>query len=86
MNLQQCIAAANDTDKRFLEPYCDCPARAESGLGYAHLRWMVQQIGAGMSQDKAMRWLGYIQGVLVATGDADLQEMKELSMRAVGPC
>jgi hypothetical protein len=83
LNLNQCIVAAKDIDAKYLEPYCDCPDRGATGLGYAHMRWMVQQIDSGMSQDKAMRWLGYIQGVLVATGEVSLDEMKEANVRAV---
>lgn len=84
MNLQQCIAAAKDIDARYLAPNGYEPARAESGLGRPHLRWMVQQMSAGMSENKAMRWLGYIQGYLVTASIATLDEMKRVNMKAVG--
>lgn len=83
MNLQQCIAAANDVDARYMAPICGAIERSERGLGLPHLRWMVQEISNGMSENKAMRWLGYIQGVLVARYDVPLVEMKHASMRAV---
>ena len=32
--------------------------------------------------EKAHRWLGYLQGVLVATGGTSLEEMKMVNLRA----
>lgn len=37
------------------------------------------------SERKAMRWLGYAQGVLVATGVYSLEEVKEHSRKAGNP-
>lgn len=53
--------------------------RSETGLTLGHLRWMVTQMEADMSTSKTMRWLGYIQGVLVAWQVYALDEMKEMS-------
>lgn len=51
--------------------------------GGAHLLWMIDQIKAGgMSDTKACRWLGFIQGVLCARGAAMLDELKEINRAA----
>jgi hypothetical protein len=83
MNLEQCVSVAQDIDRRFLAPLCERAERSEHGMTIAHLRWMVAEIDNGMSENKAMRWLGYIQGVLVGLYDVPLDEMKEASKRAV---
>jgi hypothetical protein len=84
--LEQAIVAANEIDKRFLKPRTLAVRRSEEGTNFGHLRWMVQEMSApGFSENKAMRWLGYIQGVVVASGEATLEEMKDLSRRAAHP-
>jgi len=43
----------------------------------AHLIYMIKEMGKGeMSEGKVNRWLGYIQGVMVATGNMTLEEVK----------
>lgn len=80
MTRQQCIEAALLLDKRFLTP---CAAiQSPNGLGHAHLRWMVFKIVHGHVEGKAEAWLGYIQGVLVATDAATLDEMKMINRLA----
>lgn len=44
-----------------------------------HLAWMVEEMERGLSEGKTMRWLGYIQGVLVTLGIAPLEDMKAFS-------
>ena len=40
---------------------------------------MSERFPVGGSEGKAMRWLGYIQGILRATGFYSLEELKEHS-------
>jgi hypothetical protein len=84
MNLEQCIKAAVQIDSDHLNPGWPVE-RSDDGRGVPHLRWMLKQIISSpeMSQDKAMRWLGYVQGALVTTGQTTLEQMKEVSRRAV---
>jgi len=45
-----------------------------------HCLWMCTEIPSFVKEGreaKAMRWLGFIQGVLWATGRASIEEMKE---------
>lgn len=50
-------------------------------FGKDHMRDMIHAIESGIvSGEKAHRWLGYLQGVLVATGGCTLQEMKDLNL------
>lgn len=81
MTLTDCLAAAKEIDRLYLETNCLKAERNERGLSYEHLRWMVLEMHNGMSIGKAMRWLGYIQGVLVATAVCTLEDMKNLSKR-----
>ena len=55
----------------------------EKGVDYAHLESMLQRVEAEphkFSDAKLGRWLGYMQGVLVANGLATLEEMKQLNV------
>lgn len=81
MNMWGCVATALEIDKKYMEPLCLNIERNEEGCTLAHLRWMVQEIGNDMSINKAMRWLGYIQGMLVAMAVVSLHDMKELSKK-----
>ncbi|BCJ91737.1 hypothetical protein IZ6_24720 [Terrihabitans soli] len=41
----------------------------DPGTSLPHLRWMLQQIYMGhLPFDKQQRWLGFIQGILIAKG------------------
>jgi hypothetical protein len=84
MNKAQAIAAAREVDV-ILARNCGTAGRDPSGTTFRHLRWMVAEIEKDeMSEGKTMRWLGYIQGVIVAQGFATLDQMKALSARAAG--
>jgi hypothetical protein len=37
-----------------------------------------------MTREKAHRWLGYIQGCIVAGGGATLEDMKRVNTKVVG--
>jgi hypothetical protein len=83
MNIHQAKIAATALDQQFLEPICSRIVRSDRGRDMPHLRWMVQQISTpGFSEDKAMRWLGYIQGVLVGVYDVPLNTMKKINTEA----
>jgi len=48
-----------------------------------HLNWMLCEICTGrVTKEKAHRWLGYIQGVLVAQCHMTLDEAKEINFKA----
>lgn len=88
MNQRQAIDVALALKKR----YFDVPPEREEGsqilegTAPGHLSWMVDTMLADegiMSEGKTMRWLGYIQGVLVHAQQATLNEMKEASRKAV---
>jgi hypothetical protein len=52
-------------------------------FGKDHLYAMIDKIESGeVAGEKAHRWLGYLQGVLVATGGTTLEEMKLVNVRA----
>lgn len=59
----------------------------EVGVDYEHLKSMVSRID-GMpteySEAKKGRWLGYMQGVLVANAVMTLEEAKEINKRFSG--
>lgn len=82
MTRKQAVAAAKEIESLFLRVSEIEVQRSARGATLGHLRWMVKQMAGEMSENKTMRWLGYIQGVLVAKGDATLDEMKDVSRRA----
>jgi hypothetical protein len=79
MTKDQALIAADIIDKNYLEPNCSQVKRTALGKELSHLRWMVQEMHNGMSNNKSMRWLGYIQGILVGVYDVSLESMKDLS-------
>ena len=53
------------------------PERSDEGNTPAHALWMLGEIASGnVVGNKAQRWLGFAQGVLVALNLAHLHEMK----------
>jgi len=57
--------------------------RRPSGKGVEHARWMLNGILSGyVEQEKAHRWLGYAQGIIVGSNAATLDEMKAANKRA----
>lgn len=81
MTTEEAVTAAQVIDRVYLAPVSLYARQSEGGINNPHLRWMVEQM-PGMAEDKAMRWLGYIQGVLVAQGRSTLSEMKTLNQQA----
>lgn len=79
MTRAQALEVARQIDDRLKNMVCI--ERDPNGLSLAHLRWMIAEMGA-MSEAKTMRWLGYIQGVLVAYHVFTLDECKEMSRKA----
>lgn len=59
----------------------DCPSkRWPSGKTIEHARWMLEGIEAGYIQhEKAHRWLGYAQALIVTNDVATLDEMKRVN-------
>lgn len=46
---------------------------------YAHIRWMCLEAQKFEDLDKMFRWLGFIQGVLVAYGMCTIDDMRRLN-------
>lgn len=62
------------------------PARDPEGNTLAHMVWMREEMSRGDQSDaKANRWLGYIQGWLVAMGLATLDDCKKTNMSCAEP-
>ena len=79
MNLER--AAELTLEAVFKQP---CSARrSETGEGANHACWMLEGIREGYIQhEKAHRWLGYAQGLLVSHGMLTLDEAKSINQRA----
>lgn len=56
-------------------PYCPYDKTDE-----AHLRWMLENLPEDEGQ--ANRWLGFVQGVLVALGVATVEEFRKINREA----
>jgi len=53
------------------------PERNEKGIGLQHAAWMLTEIvEKRITGEKAHRWLGYAQGLLVADNAASLNDCK----------
>lgn len=58
-------------------------ARSEEGTGTSHALWMLKGIEDGYIQhDKAHRWLGYAQGLLVSEAYLTLEACKNANKEA----
>ena len=54
--------------------------RDPDGKTVEHAYWMLLGIAGGYIQgEKAHRWLGYAQGILVSEGVVELEEMKRIN-------
>lgn len=75
MNREACVKAANEMCIVYLGDIC--MAKSATGNNPAHIRWMtIEMEKESMSDDKANRWLGYIQGWMVANDYATLEDCK----------
>lgn len=74
---QACNAAVYLVLKHAFPPAAHDP----EGLTTAHLRWMSEQMPQ-LTEKKAMRWLGYIQGVMCAKRFETLDTLKRISKEA----
>lgn len=55
-------------------------SRDSEGQGIEHALWMLVGITLGYIQDeKAHRWLGYAQSILVESGRMSLEELKNIN-------
>lgn len=54
------------------------------GVDFAHLESMVERADPAFSEGKVNRWLGYMQGVLVATGTLTLDQCKAIKKEFAG--
>lgn len=61
---------------------------AEHGTPTEHVAWMLTKIPeflAAGRREKAMRWLGFVQGYLWSRGFASIDEMKEWNRAPTTP-
>lgn len=80
MNVQN---AARMTMTRFKFPVEARAERSETGEGMNHCLYMLQQIRLGfVSGEKAHRWLGWAQCMIVHAGMGSLRMMKEINLEA----
>lgn len=57
--------------------------RNEEGRGVNHAYWMLTEIVLGnVTEEKAHRWLGYAQALLVAEDELTLEECKAINKEA----
>jgi len=57
--------------------------RDDEGKGLSHAAWMLEGIEKGYIQhEKAHRWLGYIQGLMVTNGVVTLKDVKSINVRS----
>lgn len=85
MNYQQCCKAAYLLDKHYLERFFSVKQKSdEDATCGKHLRWMIDQIcSPGFAEDKALLWLGYIQGAMVARYGVPLENMQAVNKKAI---
>lgn len=58
-------------------------SRSTDGRGTPHALWMLEGIAQGYVQgEKAHRWVGYVQGMMVTLALATLEEMKAVNHAA----
>lgn len=78
------IKAAENTVTLLCKEYPDIPViRALDGRGSAHARWCLEEIiSTNVLEEKAHRWLGYAQGVLVQNGHLSLEACKHANVLA----
>lgn len=78
------VRAAQNTDILLSKSYPDIPAlRAINGQSSAHARWCLGEVANGnITGEKAHRWLGYAQGVLVQNGHLTLEACKHANVLA----
>lgn len=61
-----------------LEPHVSF-CEPDPGTSTFHLRWMLDQLHYMKDMDKANRWLGFIQGVLVMRGYTTVREERDFT-------
>lgn len=74
--------------RRLLDELFDAPKgeRDPEGRSEGHIIFMLEEIAdSRVTGEKAHRWLGYAQGIMVLSGTATLEEMKELNRKAQPP-
>ncbi|MBB5664715.1 hypothetical protein GGE68_002912 [Rhizobium leguminosarum] len=60
------IIARYDGMLRRISAYIEC--QPDPGTSPPHLRWMLRELQTFSDETKAHRWLGFIQGILIARG------------------
>jgi hypothetical protein len=61
-----------------IESRVEC--ETDPGTSFAHLRWMLSELmKETMPQGKSNRWLGFIQGMMIAKGLATVAEERDFT-------
>jgi len=64
------------------EPSCE----PDPGTSLPHLAWMLSELKSGNVRGyKAHRWLGFVQGILIANGHATVPEEREFTRPYLKP-
>ena len=77
----QLIAAMAEECKRVLQDWNAYDSRFPPALQQKHLLWMcdrIQEHAASGPVTRLHRWIGFIQGAMLAHGILDLAELKEM--------
>ena len=82
MDINEAQTAAREIDRKLAAMGIE-PVRESEGKSLGHARFMANQIADGMSLNKTMRWLGYLQAMLVFNGVSALDEEKDRNRRLV---
>jgi hypothetical protein len=71
-----------DDKAQVLDCNKDINARTE------HLHWMLMAVISGDCHDitKENRWIGYVQGCLVACGATTVEDMRDINKKPEGEC
>lgn len=74
------LRAAQNTKKILFEKRPECKdfdiARDDEGKKMSHALWMLNEIEFRIAGEKAHRWLGYAQGILVHGDYLTLEDVK----------
>ena len=77
MDMDKVLAGLSELVENAPETFLPPPGRM---CDREHLFWMLDQIDEGkVYGEKAHRWIGYIQGVLVSRHVTTVEEMKEMN-------
>jgi len=76
-------AARNTLKKAKIRKACGIFRRDSDGMGLSHAGWMLIEVGTEkVTGEKAHRWLGWAQSIIVNHGYLELKECKDINHAA----